>query len=174
MAEMITGNGRKPRTLTSKSVKKSTRPDLTPMVDLGFLLITFFIFSTVLAAPKSMKLRIPHDKGITDVKRDRLLVLIADSNGACYSYEARDPKGSFQKHRSSHAESIRQTILRKKEMLRQSYPADSYAMVSLKFLPGSSYGAFATLLDEVKINGIGYYNIDGVRPPELLLLKAMK
>ena len=44
-----------------KQTRKDTKVDMTPMVDLGFLLITFFIFTTTINSPKAFKLNIPDD-----------------------------------------------------------------------------------------------------------------
>src|ERR1700709_1704103 len=59
MAELDTSGGGGKKGGKVRSKKASTRIDLTAMVDLAFLLITFFIMATSLAKPKAMDLAMP-------------------------------------------------------------------------------------------------------------------
>src|SRR5947208_16175973 len=64
-----------------KAKKLSTRVDMTPMVDLGFLLITFFIYTTTLSTPNTTKLIMPkkekdHTKWMEVAKYGLLTILL--------------------------------------------------------------------------------------------------
>ena len=56
MAEISSGSEKGKK---GKTKKMSTRVDLTPMVDLGFLLITFFMLTTSLIKPQTMEIAMP-------------------------------------------------------------------------------------------------------------------
>jgi biopolymer transport protein ExbD len=67
----------------------STRVDLTPMVDLGFLLITFFIFTTKMGEPTTMELAVPKEsiKDSMKIADTKTLNFILSGDDSLYYYE---------------------------------------------------------------------------------------
>src|SRR3569833_570098 len=82
MAELDTSGGGKSKKKGGQK-KKSVRVDLTAMVDLAFLLITFFILTTTLNKPKAQELIMP-DKDDTHqqlpVPESRTMTLLLGNN----------------------------------------------------------------------------------------------
>ena len=79
MAEMQTADsGARKKGGKVRSKKMSTRVDLTPMVDLGFLLITFFMLTTTLAKPQIMPVVMPEKDIKSDFKDGVTINLLAD------------------------------------------------------------------------------------------------
>ncbi len=82
------GGGHKKGRGVKKAKKLSTREDMTPMVDLGFLLITFFIFTATMSTPTTMALNVPKkvddvDKQI-EIKESNAMTIMLGMNNATY------------------------------------------------------------------------------------------
>src|SRR5258706_3025558 len=101
-----------------KAKKLSTRVDMTPMVDLGFLLITFFIFTTTMQTPSTMKLNMPKDTKKEEEQNKAkasgaLTILLGKENHVFYYEGELDDKASNFK--TSTFKDIRQEIIDKHE-----------------------------------------------------------
>src|SRR5436190_11483885 len=73
-----------------RSKKMSTKIDFTPMVDLGFLLITFFMLTTVLSKPYFFSIAMPVDGPPNEVPEDGALTVILSGNNKIYYYYGTD------------------------------------------------------------------------------------
>jgi biopolymer transport protein ExbD len=147
-----------------KAKKLNIRIDMTPMVDLGFLLITFFIFTSTMTDPKAMLLNMPDDKGApTPTKKSGALTLIAKENGMVYYYEGDLPAGDLN---STTVKGIRKIIVDKK--LRT--PTDDLFII-IKPSRTSTYRNVVDLLDEMTISVIKRYALVKITSQEESMLK---
>ncbi len=94
MAENISSE----RNANKKQNLKSTRVDLTPMVDLGFLLITFFVFTTTMATPKAMGMMTPNDNGKAkdEICESCVITILPAANNKLYYYEGSGKRAIYR------------------------------------------------------------------------------
>ena len=166
MAEIITSGGHKKGPGVKKGKKLSTRVDLTPMVDLGFLLITFFIFTTTMSQPTAMRLNLPKD--VSDdkkmlAKNSAVITLLLGGSDRIYYYEGADPT----KLKASGFKNIRDVILDKK---RRTDP--TWFQVILKPSKDATYKNTVDILDEMTIDAVKHYALVDISPTEYTLIAA--
>lgn len=145
--------------------KKNTRVDLTPMVDLGFLLITFFVFTTTMSKPTVMKVDMPFDNTVVNnpVCNSCVLTVLLCSDDIIKYYEGDFTNAPIQ---STNYADIREIIRKKKELVKQVRGTTDEFVLIIKPGDKSSFKNFVDITDEVTINQVKRYYLDEVSSVE--------
>jgi len=182
-----------------KAKKLSTRVDMTPMVDLGFLLITFFIFTTTMSSPKAMNLNMPKDTKNQDelnkAKESGALTIMLGKDNGVYYYEGQlAPDGSNFK--TATFKTIRDEIINKRQDVMKNHVHDSNCeklkedakkagdpnwetadldrdfVVVIKPDQDATYRNTVDMLDEMTINDVKRYAMVDITPQEYQVVQA--
>ncbi|MEZ5047045.1 MAG: biopolymer transporter ExbD [Chitinophagaceae bacterium] len=173
-----------------KGKKLSTRVDLTPMVDLGFLLITFFIFTTTMSKPKSMEINMPVDKDEikeedkNKVKDYTTMTVLLSKEHRVYYYLglANDPmnppdmkvvdfapKGGI---RDAIIDLVKKVNDEKGNGMPGHDPEKDKPVVLIKPDTNCAYDDVVNILDEMNINGIETYALIDISSVDREFIKA--
>lgn len=181
MASIDTGGGdsHKKGRGVKKAKKLSTRVDMTPMVDLGFLLITFFIFTATMSSPTTMDLNMPKETDKqdeqTEVKQSGALTVLLGKDDKIFYYEGQlTQENASSVFKSTTFKGIRDEIIRKRKEVIANYKGspkceqkarangkdpmkecqDEDFVVVIKPTADASYKNTVDILDEMTINGV--------------------
>ena len=179
MAEMDTssGGGHKKGPGVKKSKKLSTRVDLTPMVDLGFLLITFFVFTTTMSQSTAMNMNEPKDDKPEDqmkVKESAVMTILLGKADKVYYYNGNlTPDNASEIFKSSTFKEIRQIILDKRNSVPNGDQPKSDLMFIIKADKESKFKNAINILDEMAINKVppGHYAEVDISDTESMLIR---
>jgi biopolymer transport protein ExbD len=144
-----------------KGKKKKTKRigftlDMTPMVDVAFLLLTFFMLTTTFAKPNTMEVNLP-SKDMTEVKvaeSNVLTIRVTEGDKAYWNIAFDEPKPFELYDRSGEKPTIsnafRELLKAESEKIRQRVGEDVMAIV-LKFDKKAQYRNLVDVLDELNI-----------------------
>lgn len=176
-----------------KAKKLSTRVDMTPMVDLGFLLITFFIFTTTMSSPTALDLYMPKDTDKEEeqnkAKESGALTIMLGKGDQVYYYEGQLlPDASNFKQTTF--KGIRDVIIKKKKDVKAAHQHDEKCkeiwaknggdqkscldrdlVVVIKPNDDATYKNTVDILDEMTINEIKRFAMVDLFPDEKTLIQ---
>jgi biopolymer transport protein ExbD len=137
------GKGRKRR----KGRRLGTRIDMTPLVDVAFLLLTFFMFTTSMSRPQTMEINLPPDANVkVEVAESNLLTLRVNDKGEVFtSFGIEAPKRIDQKD-------IR-------AFLREKASTNPKLIVLLKVDRMGKYNMLVDMIDELNQDGVTRFSI---------------
>ncbi len=153
------------RSLSKKprSKKQSLRVDMTPMVDLAFLLISFFMLTVVISDPRSMNLDKRTDRGTADIGDCQVLNILIDSADRVYTYRGLEA-ANMEATSFDNQSGVRQVIIAegrrvKSECPKQANGESRQLFCLIKLLPGAHYESMVHILDEMEITGTPNYSL---------------
>jgi|SRR5665213_3129577 len=152
-----------------RSMKKMpVRVDLTAMVDLAFLLITFFMLTTSLIKPRSMPVVMPTGPAGA-VPESRSMTICLGKNNQVLYYLGLPDKPIAGPMVTSSGEGIRGAIMK---TAKKVFEATGKNMnVLLKPDKNSIYASLVDALDELNITGVRTYAIADISAKDVDLLK---
>jgi biopolymer transport protein ExbD len=158
---------------SSGNVRRKSSPiriDMTPMVDLGFLLITFFMLTTVLNNPVVLPIEKYSDEENDTGHRKRIqeknlmTLVLGEKNRVYWFIGTTDPKVEVT---DFSVNGLRKILLSKKAEIKDLY-------VFIKASEQSRYQNLVDILDEMTIADIQHYSLLDVTPKENHLIASLK
>ena len=168
MAELVT-SGKSGKRSSLKKIPP--RIDLTAMVDLAFLLITFFILSTTLVKPKAMDIampvNVPQKEGWPE---SRTMTICLGKNNQVMWYMGLADKPLMEPQIVNYSKNGLRTVIVKME--NRIFKATGKPMaVILKPSAHSVYGNVVNAIDELNITSVASYAVTEISPKDIDMLK---
>lgn len=206
MAEAPGGEGAAPgggRHQKKRAKKGSTKIDMTPMVDLAFLLLTFFILTTTMYKPSTLQLTFPvppeDDQPKELDKVNNALTLFLTKKDQIFYYRDAFKPGETQLSLTNFKDVEKMLIelnkptverinelskqLNEKKITEEVYDSlkneaqkkKEALFVIIKPDADAKFRNMIDIVDEMDISGIGKYAVqDTIKPEEQALLEAEK
>ena len=134
-----------------RAKKMSTKIDMTPMVDLAFLLLTFFMLTTTFAKPQTMEINMPvkpenEEEQIALKASNAMTIILGDNDRVFYYYGLGDPAENPEVIESDYSANGIRKVLNSPKI-----KSNDKMTVMIKPMEESRYKNVVDILDELKI-----------------------
>lgn len=180
MTELITNEPGRHRAGVKRMKRHHLKIDMTPMVDLGFLLISFFVMTVEMSRPSVAKLNMPKDSSEpgTEVQESAALTLLLGHDRTVWYYHGKwedaVKENKIMQSSFSYKDGIGAAI-REKQILLDANPAMAKGRdeltIMMKPADNANYTGIVDVLDEIAINNVKRYALMKITEAEKQFLK---
>jgi biopolymer transport protein ExbD len=149
--------------------RTALRVDLTAMVDLAFLLITFFMLTTTLTKPKAMDLAMPVGTSEPVPQSRTMTICLGKNNQAMYYLGTAEHPIIAATLTNYSSSGLRKAIFNTRRYVQQT--TGKSMLVVIKPAEHSIYENLVNTLDEMTIANVQQYAIADIAPKDISLLK---
>jgi biopolymer transport protein ExbD len=122
------------------------RIDMTPMVDVAFLLLTFFMLTTTMNRPQTMEINLPPEKTTVEVAQSNLLTLFVKEDGSIWWNMGTDPPAKVE-------------YKNLRTMMTQKAAANSKLITLIKVDRKGKYHMMVDVMDELNLANITRFSL---------------
>ena len=172
--------GDRRRAGVSRPKKNNPKTDMTPMVDLGFLLISFFVMTTELSKPRVAPLNMPKEgRPMPLGNSNALTVLLAGDDNVYYYHgiwEDAVAANGIVKTSLYSGDGLRKVIIEKKRWLDTNDKKEGRngLMMLIKSTEETPYKNVIDALDETMINDVRKYALVKMETEEATWIKEQQ
>ncbi|MES1222799.1 MAG: biopolymer transporter ExbD [Bacteroidota bacterium] len=160
----------------TKQKKVNPSIDMTPMVDLGFLLICFFVFTTTMSRPNVTDLFLPKDGPPIPIKESTSLTVLLSKENKLFCYDGNwddAVKGNrIISTNYSVTDGLGDIIRQKQKFMNEKKGKDgrNSLMLIIKATKEANYKNLMDVLDEILINDVRHYAVIDLSTEESIYL----
>ena len=140
-----------------KSKRLGIHMDMTPMVDVAFLLLTFFMLATVFARPQAMEINLPESDEPVKIAESNVLTLRGAQDGKIYWNIGETPAAAIE-YADLNA------------LLTERNRANPELITLIKVDRSGTYTNVVDMLDEIKLANVSRFSISPFTPADSLLV----
>lgn len=177
-ADVGGGGGGKKKGKKGRSKKGNPRIDMTPMVDLGFLLLTFFVLTTTMSTPTTLPVIVPDsDEKPVDppdkVAEGKVLNLLVGGKNRIFYYQGiKDVELNMTTYSDK---GLRPVIVDYQNKVAKNFGSDKDPkplIVMIKMTKDATFKNWVDLIDEMNITEQRRYMLLDITPDEVAFIEG--
>jgi len=158
MVDSPNGN-RRPKKGGRKQRRIGFHLDMTPMVDVAFLLLTFFMLTTTFSKSNTMEINMPPEQGEVRISENNVMVVRIAGDGMAYCSLGEEAPRRISLY--DPADSQRMALSGElRSLLREQTAKNRKMVIVVKISEKAKYKSLVDLIDELNLMKIDRFSLD--------------